>query len=761
MNRHQGDIDDAAVSAARRIVVSGRVQGVGFRPFIYRIARAFDLTGWVRNGSGQVVIHVEGEPPKIARFERALTTEAPPLAKPCLAASDPATVEDAADFCILASDATERADVHLPSDMFCCDDCVEELYTLSARRFRYPFTNCTQCGPRYTIIEALPYDRPNTSMAGFALCPQCRAEYEDPLDRRFHAQPLACPDCGPRLSFHLGDETCEGESALRAAVDCLRRGGIVAVKGVGGYHLMCDPTDDAAIMRLRRRKHRPDKPLAIMFPQTGADGLEAVRKCALLSDTEARGCVDAARPIVLARRRADCALSQAVAPGLAELGVLLPYSPLHHLLLTEFGGPIVATSGNVSGEPVITDNAEAERRLAGVADAFLHHDRPILRPADDSVMRVIGGRPRQIRIGRGMAPLEIELTCDFPEPTLAVGGHMKGAVALGWGRRAIVSPHIGELDSPRSRDVFEQTIADLQALYRVEASRIVCDAHPNYASTRWAVGQGLPVTRVQHHAAHASALAGEHPEVRRWLVFAWDGAGFGCDGSLWGGEALAGAPAAWRRVASTRTFAVIGGDRLGREPWRSAAALMWEAGCDWLPRVEHAALVRQAWTKRVGARPTSSVGRLFDAAAALVRGIDVVSFEGQGPMTLESIAAAGTAAIPLSLDRDETGLLRMDWQPLLPMLVDSDLAASARAGIFHESLARSLVEQMSILVRTEKFEAVGLTGGVFQNRFLAERVMDLLGAQGMPVHLPEVVPANDGGLAFGQLIEALHVRKIP
>ncbi len=358
-----------------------------------------------------------------------------------------------------------------------------------------------------------------------------------------------------------------------------------------------------------------------------------------------------------------------------------------------------------------------------------------------------------------MAPLEIELSRDLPQPTLAVGGHMKGAIALGWERRAVVSPHIGELDSPRSLEVFEQVIADLQALYRVEARRIVCDAHPNYASARWAVGQDLPITRVQHHAAHASALAGEYPEVERWLVFAWDGVGFGSDGNLWGGEALVGAPGAWRRVTSTRMFTVMGGDRVGREPWRSAAALMWETGRDWLPQVEHAALARQAWVKRIGAWRTSSVGRLFDAAAALVLGVDVASFEGQGPMMLESIAATGTAAIPLPLRRDEAGLLRMDWQPLLPMLVDKDLGIGARAGIFHESLARSLAEQVSTVASTEKFAAVGLTGGVFQNRFLAERVMELLAAREIPVYLPEIVPANDGGLAFGQLIEALHVCK--
>jgi hydrogenase maturation protein HypF len=758
MNKHSRDINGAPALCARRFIVSGRVQGVGFRPFVHRTARAFDLNGWVRNGSGQVIIHVEGCPANIARFKRALTADAPRLAKPRVEVSDEATIEDARDFRILTSDATLRADMHLPSDLFCCDDCVEELLNPSERRFHYPFTNCTQCGPRYTIIEALPYDRPSTSMAGFGLCRQCRTEYEDPLDRRFHAQPLACPACGPRLAFHGNrGEFCEGEKALEAAIACLHRGGIVAVKGVGGYHLMCDPSDDAAVIRLRARKRRPHKPLAIMFPQTGADGLDAVRKSTVLSEIEARSCVDAARPIVLARRRANCPLSTALAPGLGELGVFLPYSPLHHVLLAKFGGPLVATSGNVSGEPVITDNAEAERRLAHVADAFLHHDRPILRPADDSVLRVIGGKPRPIRIGRGMTPLEIELPRGLPQPTLAVGGHMKGAIALGWGRRVVVSPHIGELDSPRSLDVFAQVIADLQALHRVEARGVVCDAHPSYASTRWALAQELPVTRVQHHAAHASGLAAEHPEVRRWLVFAWDGVGFGRDGDLWGGEALVGAPGAWRRVASMRTFDVIGGDRVGREPWRSAAALMWEIGRDWLPEVQHAALAKQAWSKRIGTRRTSSVGRLFDAAASLVVGIDTASFEGQGPKMLESIAAPGTTAVPLSHLRDEAGILRMDWAPLLPILTAADLPADVRAGIFHESLARGLVEQALMLAKTDGFDTVGLTGGVFQNRFLAERVLDLLSAHGIPAFLPEIVPANDGGLAFGQLIEALYV----
>ena len=754
---HRHDTDPRSAPCARRLVVSGRVQGVGFRPFVYRMAHALELGGWVRNGAGQVIIHIEGAPAHIERFEAALIDEAPPLARPQLTASNAAAVEGANDFHILASTATDAADVHLPPDLFCCEQCVEELTSPSERRYRYPFTNCTQCGPRYTIIRALPYDRPSTSMAGFDLCPRCRSEYENPLDRRFHAQPLACPSCGPRLAFHRpGHAPSAGEAALRSAIACLREGGVVAVKGVGGYHLMCDPANDAAVMRLRARKHRPDKPLAIMFPQAGDDGLDAVRACVLLDEAEARTCGAPHRPIVLARRKAGCTLSAALAPGLTDLGVFLPYSPLHHLLLAEFGGPLVATSGNVSGEPVITDNADADNRLARVADSFLHHDRPIVRPADDSVWRVIGVKPRPIRIGRGVAPLEIELPRSMAQPTLAVGGHMKAAIALGWGRRAVVSPHIGELDSPRSLEVFQQLITDLQALYRVDARRIVCDAHPRYASVRWALAQSQPVLRVQHHTAHASALAGEHPEVRHWLVFAWDGIGLGSDGDLWGGEALAGEPGSWRRVGSMRPFHVTGADRVAREPWRSAAALMWETGHPWEPSIEKAQLAAHAWRQRVRTVRTSSVGRLFDAAASLVLGIDTTSFEGQGPMMLESVAAADATAVALPLERDAGGIWRTDWAPLVPVLADRALPADARAGSFHESLARALVGQAEAIAGTERIEAVGLTGGVFQNRLLSERAMALLAARGFPVYLPEVVPANDGGLAFGQLIEALH-----
>ncbi|HUO97047.1 MAG TPA: carbamoyltransferase HypF [Rhizomicrobium sp.] len=736
---------------SRLIVLGGQVQGVGFRPFVWRLAHSLGLKGAIHNSSGQVKIAVAGPMDAVARFERALFEDHPPLAKPRLIEARDWRAFDFADFRILDSRADEAADVHLPPDLFCCDDCVRELQTPGERRFRYPFTNCTQCGPRYTIIKALPYDRPGTSMAAFAMCPACRAEYENPGDRRFHAQPLACPDCGPQLTFRHDGATSSGEAALRSAVGLLRAGGIVAAKGVGGYHLLCDAADDAAVWRLRARKHRPHKPLAVMFPQTGVDGLDAVHTAVTLSEAEAAAVRDPARPIVLARRRQDCGLSAGIAPGLDALGVFLPYSPLHHLLLGEFGAPLVATSGNVSGEPVITGNDEAERRLGGVADAFLHHDRPIVRPADDSVVRAIAGAPRPVRIGRGMAPREIDTAGEFAVPTLAVGGHMKSAVALGWGKRIVVSPHIGELDSPRSLAVFEQVIEDLSALYRVDVQRIVCDAHPGYASTRWAVARGLPVTKVLHHRAHASAVAGEHPDIARWLVFTWDGVGYGEGGELWGGEAFAGSPGAWKRVASFRPFHLLG--EAGREPWRSACALMWESGRDFMSSVAGAELAHAAWHKRLNTARTSAVGRLFDAAAALVLGVETASFEGQGPMMLEAVAEDVTDGAALPLSRDG-GVLRADWQPLPAMLTDGSMPASRRAGLFHDILARTLVAQAEALAGS--FDAVGLSGGVFQNRRLAERVVALFSARGIRAFLPEGMPANDGGIAFGQLIEAMH-----
>ncbi len=744
-----------ASSYAVRITLTGHVQGVGFRPFVYRIAVEHGITGYVRNQSGEVEIVACGRPGTVRDFRRDLIRRAPPLSRPQITAIAPYDTVAYESFEIVASRASSDARVFVPPDYFMCDDCRRELNDPDDRRYGYPFINCTQCGPRYTLIEALPYDRPNTSMAAFPLCAACQAEYEDVGNRRFHAEPVACPECGPRLEFRTTDaaENLTAAAALDAAIDALRDGGIVAIKGVGGYHLMCDARDDDAVSALRRRKQRPDKPFAVMLPLVGRDGLDCVNYYVDLDAKEAALLTSPARPIVLVRRREGTDLADAIAPGLGELGIFLPYSPLHQLLLDAYGAPLVATSGNISGEPVLTDNAEAEDRLGLVADAFLHHDRPIVRPADDPVHRSIAGALRPIRVGRGSAPVEIELPYQQPVPALAVGAHMKGTVALSWDDRAVVSPHIGEMDSPRSIAVFEQVADALQMLYGVAAERIICDAHPGYTTHRWAQGRELPIDTVWHHRAHASALAGEYALSGSWLVFAWDGVGLGEDGSLWGGEALLGEPGDWQRVASFRPFRLPGGERAGREPWRSAASMYWETGSDYASVPPGGEIARAAWHKSMNSPATSAAGRLFDAAAAIVLGCESVSFEAQGPMQLEAICSGAGTPTTLPLGRDEHGLLRSDWAPLLPMLDNERVSASVRAENFHASMAKVLLDQAKAVRRFAQFEHVGLSGGVFQNRALAGLAQSVLTENGFNVCIPRVLPCNDAAICFGQAVE--------
>lgn len=743
---------------ARRLRLAGHVQGVGFRPFVYRLATELALAGTVRNLHGEVEIIASGVPGDLDRFEQALIERAPPLARPRLIARETVSVPvlPASGFAILESAAGETPRIFVPPDSFTCPDCLRELTSPADRRYRYPFINCTQCGPRYTLIEALPYDRANTTMSAFALCPQCASEYAEVTDRRFHAEPVACPDCGP--SVWLQGEALRGGPALGRAVELLLDGALVAVKGVGGYHLLCDATNDAAVRRLRSRKRRPGKPLAVMYPQTGADGLDSVRCDVELSELEARSLLAPARPIVLARRRADARLSPLIAPHLSEVGVFLPYSPLHHLLLGDVGRPLVATSGNVSGEPVITDVALANDQLAAVVDVILHHDRPIARPADDPVVRSILGRPRVLRIGRGLGPIELDLPWRIARPVLATGGQQKVTVALAWEDRVVVSPHIGDLGSARSVQVFAQVAEDLQRLYGVRAAGVVCDGHPDYATSRWALESGLPVATVPHHRAHASALAGEHDPDAPMLVFSWDGTGLGEDGTLWGGEVFLGAAGRWERVASLRPFALPGAERAAREPWRCAAGVCWEIGRT-PPGRPIESPVRRAWRAGVNAPRTSAAGRLFDAAASLVLGVRETSYEGEAPMRLETLArqcqggASGVrSGVETRLYVDETAVLRLDWQPLIERLLTPSVSLARSAYAFHEELAAGIVA-LAMALRPRGFERVGLTGGVFQNALLVELAERGLAAEGLRVCLNERIPCNDGGLSFGQIIE--------
>ncbi len=739
---------------AAQITLTGHVQGVGFRPFVYRLARQHQLTGFVQNRLGEVDILACGRAESLQQFQQDLIDQAPPLARPSVLRFEAVNSVTFDDFNIVASAGDANARVFVPADHFMCDDCRTELNDPADRRYRYPFINCTQCGPRYTLIMSLPYDRENTSMSSFALCAECRAEYENSLDRRFHAEPIACPACGPGLNFEKGghSEYSDSDRELAAAVAELKSGRIVAVKGIGGYHLMCDARNELAVARLRLRKQRPDKPLAVMFPMTGDNGLGEVQKSARVDAKEVERLISPSRPIVLLQKRASTGLADGIAPGLGEIGVFLPYSPLHDLLLCDFGGPLVATSANISGEPVLTENDDVSSRLSHIADSYLHHDRPIVRPADDPVCRKIAGRIRPLRMGRGSAPCEIELPWRLQETVLAVGGHMKGSLALGWENRAVVSPHIGEMDNSRSFAVFEQLVDDLQALYGVHAKRIVSDAHSGYTTHRWARRYGLPFDTVFHHQAHASALAAELGGTEPWLMFTWDGVGLGEDGSLWGGEALYGAPGHWQRLASLRSFRLPGGSLAGREPWRSAAGMYWECGEDW-GNCPDDGLAKAAWQAGMNSPVNSAVGRLFDAAAALILDLPVVSFEAAGPMFLESICKSTRAPISLPLTADDEGILRTDWAPLLPMLSDAALPASERAEIFHSSLASAILQQARAARSLHDVNRVGLTGGVFQNNVLASQAVGLLRQDGFEVHLPLRLPCNDAALSFGQIAE--------
>ena len=743
---------------ALRIIITGRVQGVGFRPFVSRLAYEFGLAGWVRNHSGQVEIQVEGLEISLIAFQNALIDRAPPLAQPNVPQVSIVTCSGSSGFIIKASEVGHTSDSHIPPDYFVCDDCLNEMQNPAERRYRYPFINCTQCGPRYTLIKTLPYDRPNTVMASFDLCPACLREYSNPQDRRYHAQPLACSCCGPNLTFRRAGQSdlIDNHTALTACLNGLREGLIVAVKGVGGYHLLCDANNADSVKRLRKQKYRPHKPLALLVPWCGENGLEWVNKLAELNDAEQQLLCSPLRPIVLARKQTDSVLLDAIAPDLNEIGLMLPYSPLHHLLADGFNAPLVATSANLSGEPVLTDGDEVEKRLDKVADAFLHHNRPILRPADDSVYRLIAGKTRPLRLGRGNAPIERKLPFKIKQPILAVGADLKNTVALAFDDRVVISPHIGELGSLRSSEVFEQVISDLLRLYDVKPQEIICDAHPGYHSSRWAKDQNRPIIPVFHHHAHASALAGEHELTDQMLVFTWDGTGYGEDGSICGGEALLGSPGYWRRVGSLKPFYLPGGDKASREPWRSALSVCWEQGLDWPACPNNSNLLLQAWERRINCPQASSAGRLFDAAAALIGLADYSTYEGHAAMRLEAISTTGAVAIALPIAKNLTGVLVSDWGPLLLFLMNPEVSAEERSSVFHASLAATITEQAKAIREEFGVNQVGLSGGVFQNRRLTEQTLSELEKRGFDVYLHEQIPAGDGGISFGQIIEAAN-----
>jgi hydrogenase maturation protein HypF len=742
------------------------VQGVGFRPFVYREATALALSGWVRNASHGVLTEAEGPAGAIDALVDRLRERPPTNSRiVSIELEDLAAIGESGfevrQSLVGGSDATEV----LP-DIATCNACVTELFDKSDRRYRYPFINCTQCGPRYSIVEDMPYDRPRTSMRRFEMCLACRREYDDPADRRFHAEPVACPDCGPSLRLLEGSGAClaQEEAALVAAAAAVREGAIVAAKGIGGFHLIVDAADDEAVRRLRARKGRAEKPFAVMFPSLGA-----VRVACHLDDVSAAFLTGAEHPIVLLRRK-EQVVAASVAPDNTRLGVLLPYSPLHHLLMHGIGRPVVATSGNVSGEPMVTDESQALDRLAGIADLFLVHDRGIVRPVDDSVGQFVCGRPQLLRRARGFAPAPIRVL-GVSEGIVGFGGHLKATVALSHPAGIVVSQHLGDLDTSRARRLHERTLTDLAGLHGARPRTAAHDLHPDYASSIAAERSGYRVLRVQHHLAHVAACLAENGLEPPALGVAWDGSGAGPDGSVWGGEFLVLEEAGWRRFAALRPFRLPGGEAAVTEPRRSALGMLYEAFgegcfemCDLPPLAAFSAtelgVLGVMLRSGVNAPVTSSMGRLFDAFAALCDARQRASYEGQAAMALEWLADGpekeGRYDFPIRASDGEPWML--DWQPALEAAMSDLRAGKTARGVslaLHEGLAAAVVE----VARRAGQARVVLTGGCFQNVRLTETTVAALNRAGFQPAWHAQVPPNDGGLAFGQVAWASWQRR--
>ncbi|MEE6176433.1 carbamoyltransferase HypF [Mycobacterium sp. 050134] len=751
----------------RRLTVTGVVQGVGFRPFVHRIAGELGLAGFVGNDSGAVFLEVQGDRARIDEFAHRLRSQAPPLARidAVLAADLPLRCER--DFRIVASEAVAGAATPVPPDVAACDACVAELFDPRDRRYRHPFVTCTNCGPRFTIIRELPYDRPATTMSAFAMCEHCAAEYHDPADRRFHAQPIACPDCGPSLWFSgAGGRVCGSDAALAAAQRALAGGAVVAIKGIGGYHLACAVDDDSAVRALRARKARGDKPFAMLVRDLGV-----ARRYAEVGGTEAAALSGPARPIVLLRRRPGAPVADGVAPGSPLLGLMLPYSPVHHLLLAPVPGAgqrapdaLVLTSANRSDEPICFTNDDAAERLPTLCDAVLDHDRPIHVPCDDSVVRVVDGGELPIRRSRGYAPLPVDLGTPGPA-VLAVGGELKNTFCLTDGPRAYLSGHIGDMASWETLRAFERAVDQLGEI-RGRPERLAADLHPGYHTREWAERRagGRPLDLVQHHHAHVVALLAEHGRVGEPIVgVAFDGTGYGCDHTIWGGEILTlGADShRFARAAHLLPVPLPGGDAAVRNPWRMALAQLWNAGLDWSPELapvraatrSELRLIRSQLDSGTGCVPCSSMGRLFDAVASLLGVRQRIGYEGQAAIELEALAesAAGSAGPSLPLTVRADGVI--DPATMVQTMVSALHAgtpAATLAAVFHHAVAAAVA--LAVANVAGGVRLVGLTGGVFQNVLLLRACRKRLTAAGFEVLTHHTVPPNDGGLALGQAV---------
>ncbi len=809
--------EDSASKAIirRRVLVEGIVQGVGFRPHVHRLARALGLSGFARNVAGGLVVEVEGGRERVGEFVECLERNAPPIA--VIESVQTETLDPVGDeeFAIISSSDASEGEIYISPDVAICADCARELRDPSDRRFGHPFINCTNCGPRFTIIESVPYDRRRTSMGVFPMCDTCRAEYEEITDRRYHAQPVACPECGPGVEFAAQDTRESGAEAIAAAKEILRAGMIVAIKGLGGFHLACDADDDAAVRRLRRRKHREAKPLAVM-----ARDIDTIRRFALVTEAAEALLTGPEAPIVLLKRRDDTPLADSVAPDIDSYGVMLPYTPLHILLLEKIDlRALVMTSGNLSDEPLATENREAMGRLQGIADGFLMHNREIFIGCDDSVIRPTSRGPVMLRRSRGYVPFPVrveageagtlrtthgqecpchgsrdggegattrrgtgprpaEVTRDIgPRPTktpciLAVGGHLKNTFCLTRGSNAFLSQHTGDLEDLQTLEYFERSIEHFRMLLQVEPEGLACDLHPDFLSTRHAEDlaeqRGLPLERVQHHHAHLAAVLVENRLPGPAVGLICDGTGYGADGTIWGCEVLVGDAAEYERAGHLHTIRLAGAEAAIHEPWRVAATWLREsfgAGFEEQPTIPFVArLDPEAWAtlcsmidNEVNAPVASSAGRLFDAVAALLGLCDRVEYEAEGPMKLEAIALRGEKPYAYHVQENE-GELILDPRPAFRAMVGEIMQGVTQAeiaGRFHATFVQMLADSAEKSADAHGIDLIALSGGTFQNRIILEDLMDELERRKLRPIMHTAVPPGDGCVALGQAAVAM------
>lgn len=761
---------------AVKLTVRGTVQGVGFRPYVYRLAQRYQLCGTIANTSAGVVIRVQGVALQVESFLVALSEECPPLVSIRSLERDvdqePVTT---AGFVILPSTHEETVQTLFPPDIALCADCRRELHDPADRRYRYPFINCTNCGPRFSLVQALPYDRQRTSMADFELCSACATEYVDPLNRRFHAEPVACSTCGPQLFWLQEDgRPCPCVDPLAMAATALKAGRVVAIKGLGGYHLAADALSSKAVSRLRERKGRPHKPLAVM-----ARDLDAIRLYCRLSPGEAEILTGPQAPIVLLESKPESFLAPEIAPGIIDVGVMLPYTPLHELLFSHADTPalLVMTSGNLSDEPICRTNEEALDRLGSLADGFLAHDRDIVMAVDDSVELCVADQFHLLRRSRGYVPAPVSLSSSLP-PVLAVGAELKATFCLARGRQAVLSQHLGDMEDPRTENFFRSCYAHFKSLLEFEPQLVACDLHPDYRSTRFAQNLALPVIGVQHHHAHAVAVMAEHGLDGPVLAVILDGTGYHPDGTIWGGEVLKVSFASYERLGHLEPIFLPGGDQAAREPWRMAAALLYhqrgehyEDDGGWLPYgwgkidPEHRRVLATMMTKEINSPRTSSCGRLFDGITALIGGRHYVTYEGQAAMELESLArsaengipgAESSGRYPVSLGVCDTGrVVQLDG--LFAGLVEDCWQGVPTAEIaweFHHWLIRALVDNISLAAAETGINTVVFSGGCLQNRLLMEGFANRCRSAGLMPYFPLLFPANDGGVSLGQAVIA-------